>query len=169
MIRVARAHVRTDATAEEIVQEAWLGVLRALPGFEGRATLRTWVFRILVNIARRRGRIDARTHLELAGPTVDPDRFRDEDDPYPGHWRDEAAPRAWEPEPALLATEFRDVLATALAQLPDRQRSVVELRDVHGLDSTEVCQLLDLTAANQRVLLHRGRAQLRAALERAVR
>ncbi|HVH22355.1 MAG TPA: sigma-70 family RNA polymerase sigma factor [Pseudonocardia sp.] len=168
MLRVARAHVRTDATAEEIVQEAWIGVIRALPGFEGRALLRTWVFRILVNVARRRGRIEARTIVELAGPTVDPDRFRDDEDPYPGHWRDDSAPSPWDPEPALLAAEFRDVLTTALGELPERQRAVVELRDVHGLDPTEVCELLDLTPANQRVLLHRGRARLREVLERAV-
>ena len=168
MLRVARAHVRSDATAEEIVQEAWMGVIRALPGFEGRALLRTWVFRILVNVARRRGRIEARMMLELEGPTVEPDRFRDEDDPYPGHWRDDAAPTPWDPEPALLAAEFHDVLATALGELPERQRAVVELRDVHGLDPTEVCELLELTPANQRVLLHRGRARLRAALEGAV-
>jgi RNA polymerase sigma-70 factor, ECF subfamily len=169
MLRVARAHVRTDATAEEIVQEAWMGVLRALPGFEGRAMLRTWVFRILVNVARRRGRLEARVMLELDGPTVDPDRFRDGDDPYPGHWRDEAAPSPWDPEPALLAAEFRDVLGTALADLPERQRAVVELRDVHGLEAGEVCELLDLTPANQRVLLHRGRARLREVLARHVR
>jgi RNA polymerase sigma-70 factor, ECF subfamily len=168
MLRVARAHVRTDATAEEIVQEAWMGVLRALPGFEGRAMLRTWVFRILVNVARRRGRLEARTYVELEGPTVDPDRFRGEDDPYPGHWRDDAAPTAWEPESALLAAEFRDVLGRALAQLPERQRAVVELRDVHGLEPTEVCELLELTLGNQRVLLHRGRARLREALAEAM-
>lgn len=169
MLRVARAHVRTDATAEEVVQEAWMGVIRALPGFEGRAMLRTWVFRILINVARRRGRVEARTMLELQGPTVDPDRFRDEDDPYPGHWRSDAAPSPWDPEPALLNAEFRGALATALDELPERQRAVVELRDVHGLDPTEVCELLELTAANQRVLLHRGRARLRAALEKALR
>lgn len=165
MLRVARAHVRTRATAEEVVQEAWLGVIRALDGFEGRAQLRTWVFRILVNTARRRGRVEARTIGELDGPTVDPDRFRGDDDPYPGHWRDGAAPPGWGPEPALLSAEFRAVLSTALADLPERQRAVVELRDVHGFDSEEVCELLDLTAANQRVLLHRGRARLRTVLE----
>jgi RNA polymerase sigma-70 factor (ECF subfamily) len=168
MLRVARAHVRSDATAEEIVQEAWMGVIRALPGFEGRSLLRTWVFRILVNVASRRGRIEARTMLELQGPTVDPDRFRDEGDPYPGHWRDDAAPTPWDPEPALLSAEFRAVLSRALGELPERQRAVVELRDVHGLDPTEVCELLELTQANQRVLLHRGRARLRAALEQVI-
>jgi RNA polymerase sigma-70 factor, ECF subfamily len=169
MLRVALTHVRRRATAEEVVQEAWLGVLRGLDRFEGRAQLRTWVFRILVNVARRHGTREARMSAELAGPTVDPDRFRGDDDPeWPGHWRDEAAPAAWGPEPALLAAEFRDVLAAALGGLPERQRAVVELRDVHGLDAQEVCELLDLTPANQRVLLHRGRAHLRAVLEEHV-
>ncbi len=166
MLRVALTHVRTRATAEEVVQEAWLGVLRGLDRFEGRAQLRTWVFRILVNVARRHGTREARMSSELAGPTVDPDRFRGGGDPeWPHHWRDEAAPADWGPEPALLAAEFRDVLAATLGGLPERQRAVVELRDVHGLDAAEVCELLDLTPANQRVLLHRGRAHLRAALE----
>jgi RNA polymerase sigma-70 factor, ECF subfamily len=165
MLRVARVHVSTHASAEEVVQEAWIGVVRGLDRFEGRAQLRTWVFRILVNVARRRGRTEIRMNAELSVPTVDPDRFRDADDPYPGHWRAEAAPTDWGPEPVVLAAEFRGVLARALAELPERQRAVVELRDVHGFDCEEVCQLLELTAANQRVLLHRGRAKLRGALE----
>lgn len=168
MLRVARAHVRTHATAEEVVQETWLGVVRGLGGFEGRSQLRTWVFRILLNTARKRGRIEARTLAELEGPTVDPDRFRGDDDEYPGHWRDDVAPADWGPEPALLAAEFRGLLERALAELPERHRAVVELRDVHGLDGAEVCMLLDLTPANQRVLLHRGRARLRAILEEAI-
>jgi len=165
MLRVARAYVRTHASAEEVVQEAWLGVVRGLDGFEGRAELRTWVFRILVNTARRRGRTDSRMNAELGGPTVDPDRFRDDDDPYPGHWCSDAAPVDWGPEPVVLAAEFRAVLERALTELPERQRAVVELRDVHGFDREEVCRLLDLTEANQRVLLHRGRARLRGVLE----
>ena len=165
MLRVARAHVSTHASAEEVVQEAWIGVVRGLDGFEGRAQLRTWAFRILVNVARRRGRTENRMNAELSGPTVDPDRFRDDDDPYPGHWRADSAPADWGPEPVVLAAEFRGVLARALAELPERQRAVVELRDVHGFDCEEVCQMLELTAANQRVLLHRGRAKLRGALE----
>jgi len=168
MLRVARAHVSTHASAEEVVQEAWIGVVRGLDGFEGRAQLRTWVFRILINVARRRGRTENRMNVELSGPTVDPDRFRDDDDPYPGHWRADAAPADWGPEPVVLAAEFRGVLERALAELPERQRAVVELRDVHGFDCEEVCQLLELTAANQRVLLHRGRAKLRGALESVI-
>jgi RNA polymerase sigma-70 factor, ECF subfamily len=165
MLRVARSHVRTDTAAEDVVQEAWLGVLRSLPGFEGRAQLRTWVFRILVHAARRRGAQDARRRDPPAGPTVDPSRFAGEDEPWPGHWRDDAAPTPWDPEPALLAGEIRALLGTALAGLPERQRAVVELRDVHGFAAEEVCTLLDLTPANQRVLLHRGRARLRAVLD----
>jgi RNA polymerase sigma-70 factor (ECF subfamily) len=168
MVRIARAHVHTHATAEEVVQEAWLAVVRGLDRFEGRAALRTWVFRILVNVARRHGRAEARTVVELRGPTVDPERFRDEDDQYPGGWRPDAVPRDWGPEPALLAGEFRAVLEKALTELPERQRAVVELRDVHGLDPEEVCELLELTPANQRVLLHRGRARLRGILEAAI-
>ena len=104
-------------------------------------------------------------NAELDGPTVDPSRFRDSDDQYPGGWRADAAPVDWGPEPVLLAAEFRAVLERALAELPERQRAVVELRDVHGFDSEEVCELLDLTPANQRVLLHRARAKLRGVLE----
>lgn len=169
MLRVARAHVRTHASAEEVVQEAWLGVIRGLDRFEGRAKLRTWVFRILVNVARRRGRVEDHPIVPLDVPTVDASRFRGDDDrEFPGHWQDAGAPTDWGPEPALHAVEFRTLLAAALAELPERQRAVVELRDVHGLDGTEVCELLNLTAANQRVLLHRGRARLRAILEAAV-
>jgi RNA polymerase sigma-70 factor (ECF subfamily) len=168
MLRVARAHVRSHASAEEVVQEAWLAVVQGLDGFEGRARLRTWVVRILVNVARRHGRTDSRMSAELGGPTVDPGRFRDDDDPYPGHWRDDAAPVDWGPEPVLLAAEFRALLEKALAELPERQRAVVELRDVHAFDGEEVCELLDLTPANQRVLLHRGRARLRSVLEGAL-
>lgn len=165
MLRVARAHVRTQATADEVVQEAWLGVVRGLDGFEGRSSLRTWVFRIVVNTARRRGRKEAVTMAELDGPTVDPDRFRGDGDPYPGGWREGAAPAEVGPEPMALAAEVIGVLGRALVELPERQRAVVQLRDVHGLESAEVCELLELTPANQRVLLHRGRARLRALLE----
>ncbi|HYN66363.1 MAG TPA: sigma-70 family RNA polymerase sigma factor [Ornithinibacter sp.] len=165
MLRVARTHVRSDATAEEVVQEAWVGVLRGLRLFEGRASLRTWVFRILVNTARRRGRGDAVVMAELAGPTVDPGRFRGADDLYPGGWRETATPAWWGPEARVLSAELRAVLTRALTELPERQRAVVELRDVHGFPAPEVCELLDLTPQNQRVLLHRGRARLRSILE----
>ena len=167
MLRVARSHVRSDATAEEVVQEAWVGVLRGLRLFEGRASLRTWVFRILVNTARRRGRRDAVMMAELTGPTVDPHRFRGADDRYPGGWREDATPAWWGPEARVLSAELRAVLTRALTELPERQRAVVELRDVHGFRAPEVCELLDLTPQNQRVLLHRGRARLRNILDAA--
>lgn len=174
MLRVARAYVATDAAAEDVVQETWLAVVRGLAGFEGRSTLRTWVFHILANRARTAGQRESRqipwSSLdagEPAGPTVDPDRFRDGDDPYPGHWRAGREPRRWQPSPeeSAVAGEIRVLLAAALRGLPPAQQTVVSLRDVHGMAAEEVCQALGITAANQRVLLHRGRAKLRAALD----
>ncbi|WIM92946.1 sigma-70 family RNA polymerase sigma factor [Actinoplanes oblitus] len=173
MLRAARAHVADDHTAHDVVQEAWLGVLRGIDRFEARSSLRTWVYRILINKARTRGVRDARAvpvgDLGLVGgdrePTVDPARFRGADDPYPGHWR--SSPPAWpSPEDGAVAAETRREVAAALAGLPARQRVVVTLRDVTGHSGDEVCALLSISAANQRVLLHRGRAALRAALER---
>jgi RNA polymerase sigma-70 factor, ECF subfamily len=185
MLRVARAHVSTGASAEEVVQEAWLGMIKGLDRFEGRSALRTWVLRILVNIAKTRGAREARTvpwsainenrgenegenRGENGGPTVDPARFRGAGDAWAGHWTPGGEPRAWEPLPedAVLSAEVRALLVAALDTLPERQRAVVGLRDVHGLSAGEVCDLLGLTPANQRVLLHRGRARVRAVLER---
>ena len=172
MLRAARVFVANDHAAQDVVQETWIGVLRGIAGFEGRSSLRTWVYRILLNRARSRGTRDARTVPagslaptgEDAGPTVAPQRFRGADDPYPGHWRSD--PPAWpSPEDGVVAAEIRCQVASALATLPERQRIVVTLRDVEGYTSDEVCDLLAVTAANQRVLLHRGRAALRAALE----
>lgn len=174
MLRVARSFVSSEASAEEMVQETWLAVLAGLHRFEGRSSLRTWVFRILSNQAKTRGVREARTVPmsslggdDADGLTVDADRFSGKDEEYPGHWTDEGAPRAWQPAPesSLLSAEIRSLVAEALLLLPDRQRTVVSLRDVHGLTSNEVCDALSITAANQRVLLHRGRAMLRTALE----
>jgi len=172
MLRVARSFVSTQASAEEVVQETWLAVLRGLDGFEGRSALRTWVFRILANLAKTRGVREARTIPwssvpSAGGPTVDPDRFRGSDEPWSGHWTDAGAPSAWEasPEAAILAGEIRAQVQTALEDLPEQQRTVVSLRDIHGLDSDEVCATLGISPGNQRVLLHRGRARLRSALE----
>ncbi|WP_037411452.1 RNA polymerase sigma factor [Candidatus Solirubrobacter pratensis] len=169
MTRFAGEGGQYDAT-EECVQEAWLGVIRGLDGFEGRSRLRTWAVGIVVNIARRRAQRDGRvvpwTALEDdSGPTVDPHRFRVAGERWAGGWTEQGAPRAWEPEAALLSGEAMDVLASGLAELPPRQRAVVTLRDVHGLTPEEVCGVLDLTLGNQRVLLHRGRARLRQLLE----
>jgi RNA polymerase sigma-70 factor, ECF subfamily len=174
MLRVARGHVSTEASCEEIVQETWMAVIRGLDRFEGRSSLRTWVFRILTNLAKTRGVREARSvpmsswaPADDAGPTVDPDRFRPADDRYPHNWTPVGAPAQWQPGPeqAAVAGETRRLLGTALQELPDRQRVVVTLRDVHGMSSDEVCAALDLSAANQRVLLHRGRARLHTVLE----
>jgi len=174
MLRVARSHVSTDASCEEVVQETWMAVIRGLDGFEGRSTLRTWAFRILTNLAKTRGVREARSvpmsswaPADEDGPTVDPDRFRAPGDNYPLNWTSVGAPTQWHPAPeqSVVAGETRRLLGAALQELPERQRAVVTLRDVHGLSSEEVCALLDLSQANQRVLLHRGRARLRAVLE----
>jgi RNA polymerase sigma-70 factor (ECF subfamily) len=177
LLRVARLHVSTHASAEEVVQETWLAVIRQLDRFEGRSSLRTWVFRILENQARTRGVREARTvpwsfasgtdGHEHAGATVDPARFRGPEDRWPGGWTPDGRPMAWEPPPedAAMAAEVRRELRAALDELPDRQRTVVELRDVYGLSSDETCERLGLSPGNQRILLHRGRARLRARLE----
>jgi RNA polymerase sigma-70 factor (ECF subfamily) len=174
MLRVARTFVSTDASAQEIVQETWLAVVGGLDRFEGRSSVRTWVFRILTNLGKTRGVREARTvplsslsGAEATGPTVDASRFRGVDDEWPQHWTPVGSPRPWTPSPedAALAGEVRRQVATALTDLPERQRTVVSLRDVHGMSADEVCAALDISAANQRVLLHRGRARLRETLE----
>lgn len=171
MIHVAQAHVSTPDSAAEVVQDTWLAVIRGVDRFEGRSSLRTWVFRILTNLAKTRGMRERRT-LPWSGlmplsedlpPTVEPERFRGPDDEYPGHWL--AFPAPWRtPERAALDGEIRLLLRRLLADLPDRQRIVVLLRDVEGYTADEVCSMLDLSAGNQRVLLHRGRATVRAGL-----
>ena len=167
MTRVARNHVSTDASAAEVVQDAWLGVLRGIDAFEGRSSVRTWVFRILTNIAKTRGTRERRA-VPLsslgAGPTVDPDRFRGADDDYPGGWK--AFPTPWpSPEESAVLAVTTAVVAETIDRLPPRQRLVITMRDVHGFTADEVCAALTVTAGNQRVLLHRARAAVRAALE----
>jgi RNA polymerase sigma-70 factor, ECF subfamily len=165
MVRVARSFVSSDAVAQEVAQEAWLGVLNGIDRFEGRSSLKTWLFRILVNRARTRGAREARSvpfssFERESGETVDPERFLSD-----GAWV--SPPRPWEgqPEERLLASETRDVIRRAIDALPPAQRRVIDLRDVEGLSSGEVVELLDLTEVNQRVLLHRARAKVRQALE----
>jgi RNA polymerase sigma-70 factor, ECF subfamily len=170
MLGVARRFVSTRESAEEVVQEAWLTVVTGLARFEGRSSLRTWVIGTVCNIGRRQGVKEARTVASGVlkdddGPTVSPGRFRGPGDPYPGHWTEAGYPRDWGPERQVLDTEVRRRLAAALDQLPERQRMVVSLRDVHGLTSEEVSRALEVSAGNQRVLLHRGRARLRQILE----
>jgi RNA polymerase sigma-70 factor (ECF subfamily) len=174
LVRLARLYVRDRAVAEDVVQETWLAVLRGLDGFEGRASLKTWLFRILVNRARTRATREGRsvplssladTDTEAFEPAVDPGRFRGPDDPsWPGHWL--IAPSADDlPEQRLLADELVANVHAAIETLPPAQREVVTLRDVEGLSGEDVCELLELSNANQRVLLHRGRSRVRATLE----
>jgi RNA polymerase sigma-70 factor (ECF subfamily) len=171
MLRLARSFVSTHASAEEVVQDTWLAVLKGLPGFEGRSAFRTWVYRILVTTAKKRGVRERRSIPWSSfapdggdlGPTVDPARFRGDDDRYPGGWRE--FPEAWaSPEDITLTAEIRTVLARILDGLPDRQRAVIGLRDVEGHSAREVCELLELSPVNQRVLLHRARAVVRERL-----
>lgn len=168
LLRLARSFVSTEASAAEVVQETWLAVVRGIDGFEGRSSLKTWVYRILTNTAKRRGARERRTiplsSLEGDGPTVDPDRFQGPGEPFPGHWRE--FPQVWpSPENAALAGEIRDHLTAAVADLPERQRVVLTLRDIDGCTSEEVCAVLGISAANQRVLLHRARAFVRGRLD----
>jgi RNA polymerase sigma-70 factor (ECF subfamily) len=168
MLRVALTHVRTRAAAEEVVQEAWLGVVSGIGRFEGRSSLRTWILTILANRARTRGEREARSiplsSLEGDQPAVDPDRFLGFDHPrYPGGWC--APPQPW-PEEQVLAAETRERVLAAIGGLPPRQQEVIVLRDVEGWDSGEVCEALGLTETNQRVLLHRARSAVRNELER---
>lgn len=177
--RVARTYVATDAVADEVVQETWLGVLNGIDRFEGRSSVKTWVFRILVNRAKTRGERERRTvpFASVFDPDrgvdvalVDPGRFEPSDHPLvPVHWA--TPPEAWRgsPEQRLAASETRAALSEALAALPPAQREVVTLRDVHGWTAAEVCNALDVSETNQRVLLHRGRTRLRQALEELFR
>ena len=169
MLRVALAHARSHAIAEEVVQEAWLTVLRSLDRFERRSTLRTWVLGIVVNIARARFRAERRLvplQPEDDGPTVEPSRFLPADHPrWPHHWAIEPVP--WRtPEEDLLAGETRKIIDQAIAELPPAQREVLVLRDLEGMAADEACNILGVTSTHQRVLLHRARARLRNALER---
>jgi RNA polymerase sigma-70 factor (ECF subfamily) len=172
MLRLARAHVSTDASAEDVVQDTWLAVIKGLDRFEGRSALKTWVYRILVNTAKNRGIRESRTVPwtsaaavpDDAGPTVDPSRFQGRSEEHPGHWRQ--PPAAWpSAESQAAAAEVRRQVEAALRELPYRQRAVITLRDVEGYDAEEVCSVLGISAGNQRVLLHRARAAVRARLE----
>jgi len=171
MLRVARGYVRSREIAEDVVQETWIAVLKGINAFECRSSLRTWLFTILINIAKRRGMRERRDAdvavIAFTGGTVDPARFRGSDDPYPGHWKPDEVPSPFPdtPEGSVLGDELVTVARRELDKLPERQRLVVTMRDMLGLDSAEVCDLLDISVANQRVLLHRGRAAVRQAFE----
>jgi RNA polymerase sigma-70 factor (ECF subfamily) len=161
MLRLARTYVASQAIAEEVVQDTWLGVLRGLDGFAGRSSFQTWLLSILVNRARSTGTREQRSvAVGDAGPAVDRSRF-DTSGAWmspPQHWVEDSDDR-------MLAQGLAGRIQAALHELPARQREVVMLRDVDGLSGQEVCAVLDISEANQRVLLHRGRSRLRAALE----
>lgn len=173
LLRVAMGFVRNRAVAEEVVQDCWLGVVRGIDRFEGRSSLKSWIFKILTNTAQTRGERERRTvplsslrgSGESNGAAVDPDRFFSADhDRYPGHWA--LGPTRWPtPDEGLLAGETRQVILRAIEELPIAQQAVITLRDIQGWPSEEVCAALELSEGNQRVLLHRARAKVRAALE----
>ena len=176
LIRLAMMYVSSRAVAEEVVQETWMGVLQGLGRFEGRSSLKTWIFQILTNRAKTRGEREHRfvpfsamaaLDTEQAEPAVDPDRFLPPDhERWPGHWA--MPPRSWDalPEDRFLSQEIHAHIQDAIATLPSTQQMVISLRDIEGWTSEEVCNVLGITETNQRVLLHRARSRVRRALER---
>jgi RNA polymerase sigma-70 factor, ECF subfamily len=175
LLRLAAVYVSSRASAEEVVQDTWVAVIRGINTFEGRSSVKTWVYRILMNIARTRGTRESRSIPfssapsaldDGSGPAFGPERFLPQShEKRPGHWA--SLPPAWEnePEDRLLARETVALVKACIADLPPAQREVTVLRDVEGLNAAETCALLGITDANQRVLLHRGRSRIRAALE----
>lgn len=178
LVRFARLYVRTREQAEDVVQETWLGVLTGLGRFEGRSSLKTWIFSILINKARTRARQEGRTvsyaSLGATGaleaemmpePAVDPDRFLGPGHQWAGGWA--SPPASWGsiPEERLLSKETLGCVQKAIEQLPPLQREVIALRDVEGWPPAEICQVLAISEPNQRVLLHRARSRVRRALE----
>ena len=159
LLRLAQTMVPSRAIAEEVVQDTWLGLIRGIHHFEGRSSLRTWLFHVLVNRARSTGVSERRPTIGT-GPSVDPDRFGPD-----GGWTDPPVPWPDEVDDRLVAAQLAEWIRPRLEDLPDMQRQVVTLRDVEGLSADEVCDLLGLTEGNQRVLLHRGRSRLRGMLE----
>jgi RNA polymerase sigma-70 factor (ECF subfamily) len=169
MLHLARAYVDGSAVAEEAVQEAWIVVLRSLDRFEGRSALSTWILGIVVNVARRRAAQEARSRpFSAMGADEQPalaERFLPPDhERWPGHWA--IAPVPW-PDRALETAEAQQAIRDAIAALPEAQRAVITLRDLVGCSPRETCEALGITDANQRVLLHRARTRVRAALEAA--
>jgi RNA polymerase sigma-70 factor (ECF subfamily) len=171
LVRVAMRYVPGRAIAEEVVQDTWIGVIEGIDRFEGRSTLKTWLYRILIYRARARGERERRTTPISAlldddsTPLVPTERFRGSDALWAGHWA--TPPRRWDgdAEARLLAGETRAVIDAAIGALSPAQRDVIVLRDVAQFGAADVCELLDVTEANQRVLLHRARSRVRAALE----
>jgi RNA polymerase sigma-70 factor (ECF subfamily) len=174
LLRVAMIYVKDRSVAEEVVQETWLGVIRGLDRFEGRSLLKTWIFRILTNRAKTRAARESRTIPFSSllsdegggGPSVEPERFLQAGESrWAGHWA--SPPQSWDelPEGRLLSMETLGVIRSAIDALPALQAQVITLRDIEGWSSDEVCALLDISDANQRVLLHRARSKVRRELE----
>ena len=173
MLRLARSFVSTDESAREVVQDTWVAVVAHIGSFQGRSALKTWVYRILVNTAKRRGERESHVvpwsswapdEAEREAPTVDPARFFGRHEAYAGHWQ--AFPAPWPAlEDQVVASEVRRTIGAAVTDLPTRQRIVITLRDLEGYTAEEVCDILEITPANQRVLLHRARAAVRGTLE----
>ena len=174
LLPLANFFVSNRAVAEEVVQEAWLAVLKGIDRFEERSSFKTWISRIVMNLARTRGVRESRmvAFSEFADneagrpePAVDPERFRVATDEYPDHWS--IAPRPWnsDPETQLLTSETMAALADAVERLPETQRLVLTMRDVNGWTAEEVCNALAISETNQRVLLHRARSKVRGILE----
>ena len=175
LLRLAMIFVPSEAIAEEVVQETWMGVLHGLDRFEGRSSLKTWIFRILTNRAKTRAQREGRSvpfsslsefSLELQEPAIEPERFYGPDQQLPGGWI--SFPHSWEeiPEERILSQETMERIQEAINTLPIGQREVITLRDIDGCTSEEACDLLGVSEANQRVLLHRARCKVRRALER---
>ncbi|MEW6683351.1 MAG: sigma-70 family RNA polymerase sigma factor [Nitrospirota bacterium] len=174
LLRLAKGFVRSHEVAEEVVQETWVGVLEGLDRFEGRSSLKTWIFRILINRAKTRGVRESRSvpfsslgssDEDPHEPAVDPARFQTTG-PWVDHWA--SPPNSWDegtPERLLLSKEAGEYLVKAIEALPPNQRQIILLRDVEGLDAKETCSLLEIGETNQRVLLHRARSKVRRALE----
>ncbi len=173
--RLAAMYVRDRAVADEVVQETWLGVLRGIDRFEGRASLRTWLARILINRAKSHGKCERRAvpfsslgasdDANLAGSAIDPARFLPPGHPSAGHWASALVSWDEDPEGRLLSREAEACVEQAIAALPPNQRAVITLRDVEGWTAGEVCHALGLSETNQRQLLHRARSKVRRALE----
>jgi RNA polymerase sigma-70 factor (ECF subfamily) len=171
LVRVAMRYVPSRAVAEEVVQDTWIGVIEGIDRFEGRSTIKTWLYKILIYKARARGERERRAVplsalvADDSAPSVPTERFRGSDALWAGHWA--TPPRRWDgdAEARLLASEARSVIDATIRALPLAQREVIMLRDISQFSSVEVCDLLGLTEANQRVLLHRARSKVRAALE----
>jgi RNA polymerase sigma-70 factor, ECF subfamily len=174
LVRLAQLYVREETIAEELAQDTWLAVLKGLSSFEGRSSLKTWIFTILTNKAKTRGQREKRSLVfsDLGdasdSPTVDPERFNDPSAAKsPNHWATGAAPVSWMgiPEELFLSEETMKLIRQTIDGLPGSQRAVITLRDIDEISSQEICNILDISETNQRVLLHRARARVRQVLE----